>query len=104
MARALWDHTFKTIGDQNDLSEGCIREKLTQVAALRAALAAEAGQHVAADIIKPSLEACLEVCLRKFEPAQHVSGERYGENYNYAANAAMAIDEQVSQNYSSLEY
>ena len=104
MARAIWDHTFKTIGDQNDLSEGCIREKLTQVAALRAALTAEAGQEVAADIIRPSLEACLEMCLRKFEPAQNMSGEKYAENYNYAANAAIGVDEQVSQNYSGLEY
>lgn len=104
MARAIWDHTFKTIGDQNELSEACIRDKLAQVAALREALAAKAGPDIASDIIKPTVEACLEVCLRRFEQASNISVERYSENYNYAANAAIGIDERISQKYADLEY
>lgn len=100
MARALWDYTFKTTGDQSELSEACIREKLVQVEALRAALTKKAGAEVASDIIKPHLEACLEVCLGKFQPAQNVSSDRYSENCNYAANAAKGIDERVSLDYS----
>lgn len=67
MARTIWEHTFKTPGDQDELSEVCIRDKLVQIAALRDAVAAKAGPDSASDITKPTVEACLEVCLRRFE-------------------------------------
>jgi len=103
MARAIWDETFKAIGDQSRRSKECIREKLTQVTALRMALNAEANPCVPEGITK-NLEECLLFCLRKFDPAQPMTGEKYDQYYKYAVNAAMGIDEILSQNCSGLEY
>lgn len=103
MARAIWDQSFKTIGDQSESSKACLREKLIQVAALRAALTIEANPNVGPDTTE-HLEECLVLCMNMSDPAQPTSAEKYDEIYNYAVNAAMGIDVLLSKYCCDLKY
>lgn len=104
MNRALWDHSFKIIGDMNELSPTFIRDKLVQLNALRSALIARGDEDAATTIVKPYIDAFLERCLDRYEGGRHIGDGKYIEYFNYAANAAVAVDERLSQKYQDLQY
>jgi hypothetical protein len=96
----LYDHSFKTIGYKTDQSKTFVEAKLRDVAALKAKIAEEYGAESAENVIGPSIEHALRRCLQYFTKAHNVTDDDYWIFYEYAANAAIGIDNVIANEMS----
>lgn len=98
----LYDHSFKTIAYRTDQSRIFIEAKLHDVAALRSKITEKHGPEDAENIIGQSIEHALLRCLQYFTKAHNVTAEDYDIFYEYAATAAMGIDNVIANEVQDL--
>lgn len=100
----LWDHTFKTIGDRNALSAGAAEQKIGECKRLWKAVASTTGDDSAKSLFSSEIILALSKCLEAQAPASNVDDALYSIYYGYAANAAIAIDQVVSDDFPDLHF
>jgi hypothetical protein len=102
MHTPLYDHSFKTIGYMTEQSKFFIPPTLQRIEDLRNEIAAKYGRDSANNVIGQSIGHALERCLQYFEPASNINSEDYHIYYSYAANAAVGIDQIISNDFPEL--
>jgi hypothetical protein len=98
------DHSLKTIGDMNELSQTFIEVKIKELDAIFAKLEKAEGSEIAKNITDDGMiKHALVRCLDYFNGSGNIDGNDYFIFYSYAYCKAEAMVKMIDENYLHLD-
>lgn len=103
MKKPLLDHSWKTIGDRNELSPGFIDSKITELDDIFKRIEAAEGLDVARNVTDGGLiRHALVRCKEHFKSGATFNGDDYYIFFQFASAGAKKTQEMIDENFEHL--